>query len=86
MPEEESTQATDFFNNEIWTKFETSRKHGFLPIFYINKGEWDSALNTDEKFNSKFIQKLNKVLGANPENIYVIDWNEISLTKYEPSL
>lgn len=86
VPEEESTQATDFFNNEIWTKFETSRKHGFLPIFYINKGEWDSALNTDEKFNSKFIQKLNKVLGANPENIYVIDWNEISLTKYEPSL
>lgn len=82
VPEEESVQTTDFFNNAIWSKFETSKKYGFLPIFYINKNDWESALNDQEKFNSKFIMKLNKTLGSNQGNIYVIDTKNISVSKY----
>lgn len=82
VPEEESIQTTDFFNNDIWTRFETSKKHGFLPIFYIKKSDWESALDDKEKFNSKFIMKLNKALGSKQNNIFVIDTKHISVSKY----
>ena len=82
VPEEESIQTTDFFNNDIWTRFETSKKHGFLPIFYIKKSDWESALDDEEKFNSKFIMKLNKALGSKQNNIFVIDTKRISVSKY----
>lgn len=85
VPEEDSNQTTDFFNNDIWTKFETCKKHGFLPIFFINRSEWNDALNDNEKFNSKFIMKLNKALGSDKEqkNIYLIDTHNISISRYE---
>ena len=82
VPEEEAIQTTDFFNNDIWTRFETSKKHGFLPIFYIKKSDWESALDDEEKFNSKFILKLNKALGSKQNNIFVIDTKRISVSKY----
>lgn len=82
VPEEESIQTTDFFNNDIWTRFETSKKHGFLPIFYIEKNDWESALDDEEKFNSKFIMKLNKALGSKQNNIFEIDTKNISVKKY----
>ncbi len=82
VPEEESIQTTDFFNNDIWTRFETSKKHGFIPIFYIKKSDWESALDDEEKFNSKFIMKLNKALGSKQNNIFEIDTKNISVKKY----
>ncbi|MCI8659027.1 MAG: hypothetical protein HFG54_02095 [Lachnospiraceae bacterium] len=85
IPEEDSNQTTDFFNNDIWTKFETCKKHGFLPIFYIKRTEWNNALNNNEKFNSKFITKLNKALGSDKDqkNIYLINTHKIAIARYE---
>ena len=85
VPEEDSNQTTDFFTNDIWTKFETCKKHGFLPIFYIKRTDWDAALNNHEKFNSKFISKLNKALGSDKDqkNIYSINMQRIAIERYE---
>lgn len=85
VPEEDSNQTTDFFNNDIWTKFETCKKHGFLPIFYIKRTDWNDALNDNEKFNSKFITKLNKALGSDKDqkNIYLINAHKIAIERYE---
>ena len=83
VPEEESPQTTDFFSNDIWTTFDAGGRYGFLPIFYIKRSEWESALDSREKFNSKFITKLDNALGKERKNIYRIDLNSITVRKYE---
>lgn len=72
VPEADAQKGT-FLDESFWGMMEDGVKNGFIPIFYIDVRDWNSAGETEKGYNGDFILQLKKAVIKNKGHVYQVD-------------